>query len=281
MIQMRRLFCGLLLGLVAGCASIERLAIPNVRMIDGFELTDGSEPGPSHQSWTTFLQRYARPDDQGVVRLAYGEVSELDRLVLDAYIGELAATDTAALSRSAQLALWVNLYNAKTVAVVLEHYPVPSIRAIRSGPLDVGPWNENRLSVNGRSLSLHDIEHGVVRPVWAGTPETHYLLNCAAVGCPNLGLQAYTAANVDASLEAAARAFINDPRGVAVQPNGRIRVSKIYAWYRRDFGGSNRAVLDHLRRYAAPDLRTQLEAVRRIAGYDYDWTLNDRAQPKL
>ena len=260
---------------VAGCTSIERLAIPDARAIeaDWASLSGGAEV--NHDTWSEFLARYASTDGAGVVRIAYGDVGEADAAALNAYLDVLQGLDPTTLSRDGQLAYWINLYNAKTVSVILEHYPVRSIRAIRAHPIDPGPWDEARLYVAGHALSLHDIEHGVLRPHWQETPEIHYLLNCAAVGCPNLGRTAYTAENVDDALEQAARRYVNDPRGVALADGGKLRVSKIYAWYREDFGGSDAAVLDHLRRYAEPALRSRLAERTRIDGYVYDWALNE------
>ncbi len=140
---------------------------------------------------------------------------------------------------------------------------------------DLGPWEDKRLNVNGNPLSLHDIEHGIVRPLWANEPRIHYILNCAAAGCPNLGQKAYTGANIQRSLHDAAIAFVNDPRGVTVLPNGQIQASKIYSWYKDDFGGSNEAVLNHIHKYALPDLKAALKDKKRIAKYAYDWSLND------
>lgn len=277
MIHVRCLCTLLFAGLLAGCVSIERLAIPDPVALRGFDSGGGADLGPSHDAWTMFLQRYVQLDANGVARVGYGGVSGADRAALASYIAALSSLDASTLSRAAQLAYWVNLYNATTVAVVLDHYPVDSIRSIGSGLFAIGPWGDKRLVVNGRSLSLHDIEHGIVRPLWSDRPEIHYLLNCAAVGCPNLGLRAYTATNIDAALTAAAQSFVNDPRGVTVLDGGRLRLSKIYAWYREDFGGSDSAVLDHLRRYAADDLRKQLTGLERIDSYAYDWALNDQA----
>ncbi len=99
-------------------------------------------------------------------------------------------------------------------------------------------------------------------------------VNCASIGCPNLQTEAFTGATLDVQLNAAARAYVNHPRGVTVGPNGVI-VSSIYSWFKADFGGNDEGVLKHLRTYAAPDLVKKLEAVKSISGDFYDWGLND------
>ena len=205
-----------------------------------------------------------------------GEVTVADRAALESYLDRLQATEVSALSRDEQLAFWVNLYNARTVALILEHYPVTSIRDITFGFLSFGPWDEPMLLVEGRILSLNDVEHQIVRPVWQDQ-RVHYVLNCAASGCPNLGLTAYRGATIDAAMDAAARAYVNDPRGVRFGADGRLTVSKIYGWFQEDFGGDHAGVLRELRRYAEPGLMARLEGRERIDDYDYDWSLNDRA----
>ncbi|WOJ94795.1 DUF547 domain-containing protein [Congregibacter variabilis] len=265
-----------LLALLGGCASIERLAIPNSDLISTSFTQSGTQDPLSHEHWNRFLGLYAQTDPDGVVRVNYGSVSDTDHKNLKGYIANLSAVDTTVLSKNAQLAYWANLYNAATVDVILDHYPVESIRDIRDSPFDLGPWENKRLSLRGRPMSLHDIEHGVVRAVWRDTPEIHYILNCASTGCPNLPQTAYSADTVEDAMRNAAAAYVNDPvRGVNVSPRGRLKVSKIYAWYRDDFGSSDEALLDHLRRYAEPDLRAQLELARSIGSYFYDWSLND------
>ena len=228
-----------------------------------------------HTAWNRFLAAYVAGDQEGVNRVAYGRVSARDRAILESYIQGLQAVPVSRLNRAEQLAFWINLYNAATVRVILDRYPVESIRDIRISPglFSVGPWGRKLVTVEGEELSLDDIEHRILRPIWRD-PRIHYAVNCAAVGCPNLATTAYTGAQVDDMLTAAARAYINSPRGARLEPEGLV-VSSIYDWYEEDFGGSGAGVLDHLREYAAPTLARRLEGVRRIAGYRYDWSLND------
>ncbi|MEM9257914.1 MAG: DUF547 domain-containing protein, partial [Pseudomonadota bacterium] len=226
------------LALMTGCASVERLAIPPADLIDDDLSKVGAEPEPDHQVWDRFLKTYLVVDSQGVGRVAYADVTPGDKSDLESYIASLSDMDATQWSRDAQLAYWSNLYNATTVLVILDHYPVDSIRSIKDGVFDLGPWEEKRLLVDGRSLSLHDIEHGIVRPLWSDTPEVHYLLNCAAVGCPTLVDYAYTADNIRTAQDTNARSFINSSRGVNVTDGGRLELSKIYLWYLNDYGGS-------------------------------------------
>jgi hypothetical protein len=264
--------------LLSGFTFLERLALPRAELIDPFWTKHDpvSTERVDHDAWDRFLETYVSTDAAGVSRVAYGRVSAADRAALGAHLERLAGIPVERLARPEQLAFWVNLYNARTVALVLEHYPVTSIRDIRFGLFSIGPWSEPLLEVRGRKLSLNDIEHGILRPIWQD-PRIHYLLNCAALGCPNLGASAYRGATIEQRMEAAAHAYINDPRAVHFDRDGRLIASKIYAWFEEDFGGSPAAVLAHLRCYAGPELAAPLAGRERIVDYAYNWALNDAA----
>lgn len=227
-----------------------------------------------HGAWTRILAKYVRPGGDGVARVAYRQIDGQDRAALADYLRRLQAVPIAGHGRSEQLAYWINLYNALTVDVVLRHYPVASILDIDLTPglLSRGPWDAKLVVVAGASLSLNDIEHRIVRPIWRD-PRIHYALNCAAVGCPDLAPAAYTGATVEHMLDAAARAYIGHARGVTVGAEG-LTLSKIYAWYAEDFGG-RAGLVDHLARYAPSNLAPRLAATP-VAAYIYDWALSEQ-----
>ncbi len=274
---MRALLVLLLLPLLAACASVERLALPVAAPLpDGALTRTASPPGAQvdHRDWTIFLDRYVAPDAQGVNRVAYGQVSPADRVRLDRYLARLQSVDPATLTRDQQLAYWINLYNALTVDLILEHYPVASIRDITDGAFSFGPWDRPLALVAGRSLTLNDIEHRIIRPTF-NEPRIHYALNCAAVGCPNLMGRAWQAPMLERDFAAAERAYVNDPRGVRYDARGRLILSKIYIWFREDFGANGKAVIAYLETAADPDLRARLRETSRVGSYEYDWALND------
>ena len=228
-----------------------------------------------HSTWDRLVRDYLRPGPDGVARFAYGSVSPAGRAALSGYLEALSTVGVTALRRAEQKAFWINLYNALTVNVVLEHYPVESIRDISISPgfFSTGPWKKPLISVEGTPLTLDDIEHRILRPGWQD-PRVHYVLNCASLGCPNLPPRALGAADLETMLEAAAVAFVNHPRGVRVE-DGTTTASKIYEWFRDDFGADERAVLAHVRRYARGTLAGVLAGVETIDRYAYDWDLND------
>ncbi len=228
-----------------------------------------------HAKWDQFLNRYLKPGGDGINRVAYGRVTAPGRATLGRYISALGGVPVRRLARPQQLALWINLYNALTVKTVLDHYPVKSIRDIGISPdwLAIGPWGAKLVTIGGVALSLDDIEHRILRPIWRD-PRIHYAVNCAAVGCPNLMARAFTAGNAEAMLDKAARAYVNHPRGVRLDGT-RLRVSSLYLWYLDDFGGNVAGVIAHLRRYGTPAWAKALGRVTAITDQGYDWSLND------
>lgn len=233
-----------------------------------------------HRPWDRFLKMYVSDDgEDGVNRVAYGRITDTDRRGLDAYVASLAATPISGYSRAEQLAYWINLYNALTVKVVLDRYPVKTIRDIDISPglFSVGPWGKKLVTVEGEDLSLNDIEHRILRPIWRD-PRIHYAVNCASIGCPDQRRTAFTAANTEALLTKAAREYVNDPRGARLE-SGRLVVSSIYVWFREDFGDSDAGVIAHLKQYAGPRLQAMLAQIERIGDHAYDWGLNDAPKP--
>ena len=131
------------------------------------------------------------------------------------------------------------------------------------------------IEIDDEQINLNDIEHRILRPI-LNDPRIHYAVNCASIGCPNLLRSAYTGSTAGRMLEEAARAFINDKRGVNAQDK-RATVSSIYAWFTVNFGGVVAGVIAHLKRYANPELASRLnEAVELDDAYD--WALNDATQ---
>ncbi len=228
-----------------------------------------------HTPWDRFLDRYVSTDANGVNLVDYGTVTAEDLKALQAYQSSLSAVPVSRLNRNAQRALWINLYNALTVSVILDHYPVDTIMDIDISPglFANGPWGRKLIAVDGTDVSLDDIEHRILRPIWKD-PRVHYAVNCASLGCPNLQKKAFTAAAADAMLTAAAVEFVNDPRGVRFEGNDLI-VSKIYDWFEEDFGGSEAGVLDHVRTYANPDLAARLKGLSDYDDAGYNWRLNN------
>ena len=214
-----------------------------------------------HSAWDRFLTTYVDAGSDGVNRVRYGTVSATDRRALNDYIGTLSRVRIEAFARSTQMAFWINLYNALTVRIVLDHYPVDSILDIDISPgfFANGPWGKKLVVVRGEQLSLDDIEHRILRPIWQDA-RIHYVVNCASIGCPNLASRAYTSDRLEKMLNAAARSYVNDRRGIDFEDSRTIG-SKLYDWYKGDFGRNDREVIQHLARFADKELQERLASV--------------------
>lgn len=238
----------------------------------------GSERAVDHDPWDGILAEVVSLGDDGVARVDYPTLTgDSLRGQLDGYIAQLASTPVSELDRAEQQAYWINLYNALTLQVMRDHYPVDSIQDVDISPglFSSGPWGAELIAVEDEILTLDDIEHRILRPLWRD-PRIHYAVNCASIGCPNLQGRAWRAATLDADLEAAATAYVNHDRGFTVD-DGDLVVSSIYDWFIADFGGNDEGVLRHLAQYAGPDRQAILQSARRISDHRYDWALNDLA----
>ncbi|MGB0551593.1 MAG: DUF547 domain-containing protein [Alphaproteobacteria bacterium] len=260
---------------LAGAFWFEALFAPDAEPWPKWEKHDpASIARIDHSDWDLILKSYVRPGPDGVNRFAYSRLAAEDATQLHRYVDRLAAISISQFSRREQLAYWINFYNALTIQVVITHYPIDSIREIDlgGGGFGGGPWDKKLVAVEGEDLSLYDIEHRILRPIWQD-PRIHYAVNCASIGCPNLRRSAYEGGTVNRVLESAARNYVNNPRGVSIQ-NGDLVISSLYVWFRPDFGDSDAAILEHLRRYAGPTLKSSLDGQETFSDHRYDWGLN-------
>jgi hypothetical protein len=259
-----------------GFGSYERRFAPKAVTWSRWDLHDAaSQEVIDHGALTAFLGKYLQSEASGLNTVDYSAVTPDGQSELAAYIKTTAALPVSTFNRDVQLAFWVNLYNAVTVRLIFSHYPVESIRDIKHPDrlFSIGPWEEKLVTVEGEALSLNDIEHRILRPIWRD-PRIHYVVNCASVGCPNLAPTAFIGANIAAALDDAARAYINSERGVMIADD-RVSVSSIYDWFIADFGGTTEAVLAHLAQYADDDLAAALTRIGKLHSQHYDWRLNE------
>lgn len=277
-------FPALLLGLLllpglVGASALERLFAPDAELWSRWQAHAANDARViEHATWDRLLKKYVKRAGDGMRRVAYAQVNDSDRQALDDYIDNLVALDIDSYARAQQFAYWINLYNALTVKLVLDHYPVASIRDIDISPglFADGPWKKKLVTIDGEAVSLDDIEHRILRPIWKD-PRIHYAVNCASVGCPDLQPEAFTAANSGRLLDRAASDYVNHTRGVSVD-QGRVVASSIYNWFKPDFATDGGA-LTHIRRYADESLRAKLGNIDAIDSYQYDWSLNELAAP--
>ncbi|WP_173021360.1 DUF547 domain-containing protein [Lewinella sp. W8] len=227
------------------------------------EVTTAAEPAPQaptppdHSAWNALLKQYVSTSgDVNYARLKNQEAA------LDAYLATLAeATPDKDWGRNASMAYWINAYNAFTVKRILDNWPVKSIMDLDGGKT----WDVKWIDLDGKTYSLNQIEHEILRPKY-GDPRIHFAVNCAAASCPPLANRAFTASNLNGMLESLTRKFINNGRYNQIEA-GAVKVSKIFDWYGSDFGD--------LRTYLNKYLDDPIAESTEIQFRDYDWSLNN------
>ncbi len=216
-----------------------------------------SQTAPSHAGLDSLLQKYV--SEMGKVNY---KGLKANKKALDAYCQTLTDNPVQeSWSRAEKLAYWINAYNAFTLRLVVENYPLKSIMNLDGGKT----WDVKRIQLGDKKYSLNQIENDIIRPQFKD-PRIHFAVNCAAKSCPPLWNRAYTAENLDSALEARAKAFINDPKFNAISAS-KASVSKIFEWYAADFGDLKK----YLNKYAA----TQLKSDAAVTFKEYDWGLNE------
>jgi hypothetical protein len=212
---------------------------------------------PSHDAWDKLLQQYVS---------AAGKVNyagfKKDKAKLETYLDILQKNAPQNdWSRAEKMAFWINAYNAFTVKLIVDNYPVSSIMKLDGGK----PWDRKWINIGGKSYSLNNIENDILRPQFKDA-RIHFAVNCAAKSCPPLLNRAWTAANLESNFEKQARAFINNPNFNKISAK-EVEVSKIFEWYASDFGN----LIEYLNKYSA----TKINANAKVKYREYDWALNE------
>lgn len=179
---------------------------------------------------------------------------------LDDYLELLSNSNPEQLDNNGKLAFWINAYNAFTVKLIVNNYPVKSIKDIKS------PWDKKFITINGKLLSLNDIEHKILRKM--NEPRIHFAINCASVSCPKLLSEAYTAANLESQLQKVTLAFINSDENDISEYE--VQISKIFKWFGEDFK-QNGSVIDFLNTYS----EISISPKAKVKFKEYNWNLND------
>ncbi|MFT7670102.1 MAG: hypothetical protein ACI8X5_002809 [Planctomycetota bacterium] len=232
----------------------------------------------SHAKWSAVLGRALQGSD-----IDYA-VLKKDRAGLDAYLKVLEGVkseDFAEWSRKQRYAFWVNAYNAYTIRLVVDHYPLKSIKDI--GDEKLGTWDRAFiplkplfLKAKGDKLSLNDIEHEILRKRYADA-RVHAAVNCASKGCPPLVGKAFTAKGLDAQLDMAVQTWLADETRNRFDARKRTaEISEIFNWFAEDFVRDGKSVSGWLARFAPEEERGWLVKEKVTLRYrDYDWALND------
>ena len=232
----------------------------------------GADFDPTHPAWNRLL---ATQVTNGLVR--YAAIRWAPE-TLKTYLDEVAKVPEEQFkswSRPDQLAFLINVYNAATVQLIVDHYPVTSIRKI--GSVLKGPWKQDCVHLWGKVMTLDDLEHGIIRPQYAD-PRVHFALVCAAKGCPPLRNEAYVGNSLEAQLDDQARLFLSNTAKNRVEAEKRtVYLSPIFKWYSSDFEAKGGTVLSFIRPYWPKSTVPILEPTDSKVRYtEYDWTLNEQ-----
>jgi len=224
-----------------------------------------------HSAWDDVVKAVARPD---VGRVDYAAVPEA---ALSDYLDQLATADLSVLPGAEQKALLINAYNALTLSLIVEQPTLPaSIRDLDD------PWGDARWTVAGEQVSLDDIEHGLLRPIFRD-PRLHFALNCASVGCPPLRDEAFTAERVEGQLDSATRDALGRQAWLSVDGD-HITVTALLDWYGPDFTAQGwtpnaPSKAAWLARHGPPEVADAVQAGAVLRFAAYDWRLNDVHTP--
>ncbi|UJP64776.1 DUF547 domain-containing protein [Mongoliitalea daihaiensis] len=223
---------------------------------------------PSHEIWDKLLQTHVSVDGkvnyQGFIQ---------DKNKLQVYLDNLSqhAPDRKTWTQNEQLAYWINAYNAFTVKLIIDHYPLKSIQDLQPKlniPLVNTVWNLEFFEIGGKKASLDEIEHKILRKEF-DEPRIHFAINCASFSCPKLLNEAFMPAKLEKQLQATAVDFINDPKRNKISANA-VEISQIFSWFKGDFT-KNGSIIDYLNQYSA----IKINPKAKVSHLSYDWSLNE------
>lgn len=229
-----------------------------------------------HSTYSALLKKYV--DSDGYVNYRSWQRSATDRGALQSYLAELSRADSSArASRSAQLAFWINAYNALTIEGILQVYPTSSIRNHTAKAFGYNIWKQLPLIVGDGQYTLDDIENRILRR--AGEPRIHFAIVCASISCPRLLNEAYTAARLEQQLTTNAKDFFSRPKNFRYDAQrGTMQVSSILNWFGGDFGRSQTARFTYLKPYLPAGAQQLAVSPRtRVRYLRYNWGINDQA----
>jgi len=227
---------------------------------------EGASRPITHEQWTQLLQKHVSDagnvDYEGFIQ---------DSVAFQEYLSLLSnhhPNDTH-WTQQQQLAYWINAYNAFTVQLIVDHYPIDGIKEIKGGvPFVNSVWDIKFINIEDRTYDLNNIEHGILRKHFE-EPRIHFAINCASVSCPALLNEAYISEHIEEQLDLMAVRFINDLSRNEISAE-KIKISKIFKWFSGDFKKKG-DLKTFLNKYA----NTKINDYASIDYLDYNWNLNN------
>jgi hypothetical protein len=231
----------------------------------------------SHLAWTNILQKYVT--SKVVSSTVNYKALKTDPFEFNAYIASLEAITSeeySQFSEKEKLAFLINAYNAFTVKLILDNYPLKSIKDL--GTVLTSPWKIKFFTFLGERRYLDNIEHDMIRKNF-NEPRIHFAVVCASIGCPALRSEAYTASTIDQQLEESAQNFLSDKaRNRYNKDSKTLEISSIFKWYGGDFIKKFTSVEAFIASRITSDVDQQIiirEKKVSINYLDYDWSLNE------
>ena len=204
---------------------------------------------------------------------------------MDNYLDQLKNTNPDTINNSNdKLAFWINAYNAYTLKIIIDNYPLESINDLHSGGLIIGTvlsttiWDKDFVIINNSKTTLNSIEHDIIRKIF-NDPRAHFALVCASISCPPLRNEAYEGYKLDDQLSDQGIIFLNDSTKNSFNINNKeAEVSKIFDWFEEDFGDNDEEVLLFISQFLSNPISNSLKnngSEWDLDYLDYNWTLNE------
>lgn len=226
-----------------------------------------SDKAISHDMWTTLLKKYVSIDG----KVDYKGFKQ-DKALFEMYLNLLSEhrPDPDKWTKEEQIAYWINAYNAFTIKLIIDHYPLESIKDITKVniPLVSSPWTIKFFKIGGEDFDLDKIEHKILRKDF-NEPRIHFAVNCASVSCPKLRNEAYSAEKLDEQLDSQAKHFLNESGKNELSKN-ELKLSKIFKWFTGDFT-QDQTLIEFLNRYS----EVEISEDAKIDYLEYSWELNE------
>lgn len=230
--------------------------IPEIAYGTQIEITNDGKT-IDHKQWNDLLQKHV--SSKGNVDY---KGFKKDAAALQSYLDLLAKNlPQKSWSKNSVLAYWINAYNAYTVKLILDNYPIKSIKKIDS------PWDKQFFTLGNKKYSLGEIEHKILRKM--NEPRIHFAINCASFSCPNLANEAYTETALEKQLETAAKSFVNDKTKNTITAD-KAEISSIFDWFSGDFK-TNGTLINFLNKYST----TKIDKNAKVKYKEYNWNLNE------
>lgn len=255
-------------------------ALASLALLAAMALPAGAAAPPDYSAWSSLLSKHY-DSAQG---MNYKALKANDKKTLDDLRRQMGTVDVQSLSRPDQLAYWINLYNINVVGVVVDNYPVDSIRDISTDPIiRLNVFKKPSVQTKKGAISLNDVENEKIRDGFKD-PRIHFAINCAAKSCPPIRTEPYEGAKINDQLDDQVRKFLNGPQGARLAKDGGelvIHVTKIMDWFGDDFNKWAGGPVAFLKRYVSGDKRKMMDAAGNqidLKFDDYDWKLNDASK---